>query len=179
MPLVAPPWCRLVVPACCCIASCRPLIAAPSRHLVAVAPAGCRIFSCCPLIALPSRRLVTPAGCCIASHRPLIVPPSCQLVTPACFRIASPRPLVTLRAALSSSRRAGWLLRCLSTRHPLVALCLVMPPLVVLSRQLVVTPSSLIVLLLHRPLDGQCGRVVRPTLKIAEAGVRVPAKRRC
>ena len=108
------------MPAGCRIASCRPLIAPPSRCLVA--PAGCHIASCRPLIALPSRRLVAPAGCCIASHHPLIAPPSCQLVVPACCHITSPRPLVALHAALSFSRRAGWLLRRLSTRHPLVVL---------------------------------------------------------
>ena len=110
-PLVAPPWCCLGVPAGCCIASCRPPIAPPSRRFVE--RAGCRIASCHPLIALPSRRLVAPAGCCIFSRRPLIGPPSCQLVAPACCRscIVSPRPLVAPRATVSSSRRAGWLLR--------------------------------------------------------------------
>jgi hypothetical protein len=86
-------------------------------------------------IALPSRCLVAPAGCRIASHRPLVVPPSRQLVAPACCCITSPRPLVGPRAALSSSCRTGWLLRCLSTRRPLVILssrhvascCLVAP----------------------------------------------------
>ena len=71
------------------------------------------------------------------------------------LHIASPRPLIAPRAALSSSLRAGWLLRCLSTCRPLVVSSshrLIMPPLVVLSRQLVVTPSSLDVLSLHRPL---------------------------
>jgi hypothetical protein len=81
---------------------------------------------------------------------------SCQLVAPACCRIASPpRPLVAPRAALSSSLRAGWLLHCLSTRRPLVVSSsrhLVVPPLVVLSHQLVVAPSSLVILSLHRPL---------------------------
>jgi hypothetical protein len=73
--------------------------------------------------------------------------PSRQLVAPACCRIASPRPLVVPRAALSTPLCAGWLLRRLSTRRPLV---------VSLSRhaasQLVVVPSSLVVLSLHRPL---------------------------
>ena len=110
------------MPAGCCIASCCPLIAPPSCRLIA--PAGCCIDSCHPLIALPSHRLVAPAGCRIASRRPLIVPPSCQLVTPACCRccITSPHPLFVTRAALLSSRCASWLLRHLSTRHPLVVL---------------------------------------------------------
>ena len=59
-PLVAPPWCRLVMPAGCPITSCHPLIAPPSRRLVV--PAGCRIASHRPLFVLPSHRLVTPAG---------------------------------------------------------------------------------------------------------------------
>ncbi len=37
LPLVAPPWCRLIVPAGCRIVSYRPLIAPPSCHLVAPA----------------------------------------------------------------------------------------------------------------------------------------------
>jgi hypothetical protein len=46
--------------------------------------------------------------------------PSRQLVVPACCCIASPRPLVVPRAALSTPLCAGWLLRHLSTRRPLV-----------------------------------------------------------
>jgi hypothetical protein len=46
--------------------------------------------------------------------------PSRQLVAPACCRIASPCPLVVPRAALSTPLCAGWLLRHLSTRRPLV-----------------------------------------------------------
>ena len=52
------------------------------------------VVSCRPLIASPSRRLVAPAGCCIVSHHPLVVPPSHPLVAPACCCINSPRPLV-------------------------------------------------------------------------------------
>jgi hypothetical protein len=152
-PLVTPPSHHLVMPAGCRIASCRPLIVLPSRQLVV--PACCYIASPCPLIALPSHRLVMPAGCCIASCRHLVAPPSCQLIAPACCRNASPRSLVSPRAALLSSLRAGWLLHCLLTHHPLVVLPsrhLIVPPLVVLLRQLVVAPSSLVVLSLHRPL---------------------------
>jgi hypothetical protein len=132
-PLVMPPWCHLVTPAGCCIASCRPLVAPPSHRLVA--SAGCCIASRSPLIALPSRCLVAPAGSCIASPHPLVASPSYQLVALACWCIASARPLVAPRTALSSSRRAGWLLRCLSPHCPLVVLlthraasrCLVAP----------------------------------------------------
>ena len=152
-PLIAPPSHHLVVPAGCRIASCRPLIVPPSCQLVM--PACCYIASPGPLIALPSRCLVMPAGCCIASCRHLVAPPSRQLVAPACCRIASPHPLIAPCATLSSSLRAGWLLRRLSTRRPLVVLSscrLVVPPLVVLLCQLVVASSSLVILLLHRPL---------------------------
>ena len=81
------------------------------------------ILSCQLVVAsivLPSRCLVAPAVCRIASHRSLIVTPSCRLITPACCCIASPCPLVAPHAILSSSRCAGWLLRCLLTRCPLV-----------------------------------------------------------
>jgi len=111
-PLVAPPWCRLVMPAGCHIASCRPLIEPPSHHLIVAA--GCCIH--CTALSL---------SCCAswlshASHRPLVVTPTCQLITPACCCIASPCPLIVSRAVLSSSRCAGWLSRWLSTRRPLV-----------------------------------------------------------
>jgi len=155
-PLVAPPSRHLVLPAGCRIASCRPLIVPPSRQLVA--PACCHIASPLPLIALPSRHLVVPAGCRIASHHHLIEPPSCQLDVPACCRIVSPRPLVALLAALLYSLRAGWLLRHLSTHHPLViwsshcaaSHCLIAPAgcrAIISCRPLVAPPSrSLIVL---------------------------------
>jgi len=82
---------RLIVPAGCCIASCRPLIARPSRHLVA--SAGCCIASCHPLVAPPFHPLVAQACCCIASpplllHRPLVLlfaPAGCCV---ACRRVA-------------------------------------------------------------------------------------------
>jgi hypothetical protein len=106
------------MPAGCRIASCCPLMVPPSHQLVV--PACCCITSPCALIALPSCRLVTPAGCRIASRHPLVVPPSRQLVMPACCLITSPRPLVAPRVTLLSSRRAGWLLRRLSMRRPLV-----------------------------------------------------------
>ena len=94
---------------------------------------------------LNTEKVVHPTA--IACCRPLVAQPSHQLVAPACCHIASPRPLVATRDALSSSRRAGWLLRCLSTRHPLVVSSshrLAVPPLIVSSRQLVVAPSSLV-----------------------------------
>jgi hypothetical protein len=69
-----------------------------------------------------------PACCHIASPCPLVAPPTRPLITPAGCSVAS-RP-----AALSSSCR------------------LVMPPLIVSSRQRVVASSPLVVLLLYHPL---------------------------
>ncbi len=119
-PLAPPPSCCLVVPAGCCIASCCPLIVPPVCHLVA--PASCCIASRHPLIAPLSCCHVTPAGCCIASCHHLVPTSSHCLVAPACCHIASRCPLVAPCTTLSSSHRAGWLLRCLSMRRPLVIL---------------------------------------------------------
>jgi hypothetical protein len=91
---------------------------------------------------------------------------------------ASPCPLVAPRAALSSSHRSGWLLRRLLTCRPLVLLsscraascCLVAPAgcrAIISLRPLIAPPS--------RP-NGQCGRVVRPTLKVAEVGGSCPCE---
>ncbi len=128
----------------------------PSRQLVA--PACCCITSPRPLIVLPSRCLVAPDGCCIASRRPLVAPPSRQLVAPACCRIASPCPLVAPHVTLLSSRFAGWLLRCLSTRRPLVvslsrcsaSCCLVAPAgcrAIIFCHPLVAPPSRPLIML--------------------------------
>jgi hypothetical protein len=140
-PLVAPPWCPLVMPAGCRIASCRPLIALPSSRLVAPAVAlplavlslrhplvnsSRQLVDASPLLVLslrpapPSRPLVALAGCCVASRhtallssRLLVVPP---LVVSSRQLVVAPSSLT----ALSPSHRAGWLLRCLSLLRPLV-----------------------------------------------------------
>ena len=143
----------------CRIASCCPLIVPPSCQLVApVTPACCCIASPRPLIALPSRRLVAPAGCRIASCRPLVAPPSHQLVAPACCRITSPHPLVAPRTTLSSSCCVGWLLHCLLMCRPLVASlshraashCLIDPAgccVIICHRPLIVPPSRPLIML--------------------------------
>ena len=172
-PLVPPPLCRLVMPAGCHIASHCPLIATPSFCLVA--PAGCRIASRHPLFALPSRRLFAPAGCRIASCSPLVVPPSCCLIAPACCCIASPCPLVAPQAALSSSRRAGWLFCYLSSCHPLVissprraTLSSLVAPAscrIIISRSPLVAPPSCPLIM----LAGCCGCVASPCAALSSS----------
>jgi hypothetical protein len=127
---------------------CRPLLVLSSCQ----APACCSITSRRPLIAPPSRLLVAPAGCHIVSWCPIVAPLSHQLVAPACCRVTSPCPLVAPRAALFSSCCASWLLRHLLTHRPLVILsylraasrCLVMPAgcLTIISRCPLVAPPS-------------------------------------
>ncbi len=141
----------------CCLSSRRPGVVL-SCQLVVASPLVVLSLPR-PLIVL-SRQLVVASPLTILSlHCPLVVL-SCQqvvaqLVAPACCPITSPRPLVAPRTALSFSRCAGRLLHCLSTRRPLVisSSCrLVVPSLVVSSCQLVVAPSSLVILSLHRTL---------------------------
>jgi hypothetical protein len=136
-------------------------------------PAGCRNTSCRPLIAPPSHHLVAPAGCCISSRQPLIMLPSCCLIAPAValplailllrhplvnsshqLVVASPRLILSLHPALPSRPLIMPAGCCFASRRAaLSSSCrLVVPPLVVSSRQLVVAPSSLVVLSLHRPL---------------------------
>ncbi len=112
---------------------------------------------------MPSCRLDAPAGCRITSRCPHVSPPSCQLISPACCRIASPCPLVASHVALSFSRRAGWLLRRLSRRRPLV---------VSLSRCLVVSsPRRLVVSSYHRLIVSPSRRAASRCL-VAPAGCR-------
>jgi hypothetical protein len=152
-PLNAPPSRCLVVSLCHLSLSCRASwlshhhLSSSSRYTALSFSHHAGWLLCClslrlplvvasPLIVISLRRPIVVFLCCrIASRRPLVAPPSHHLVAPACCRIASPRPLVAPRANHSSSRRAGWLLRRLSTRRPLVVLsscraasrCLVTP----------------------------------------------------
>jgi hypothetical protein len=89
-----------------------------SHHL----SSSSRCAPCHPLV-LSSRRLV------VAS--PLDAPPSCRLIASSCHLSLSRRTSWLLHhhllsssccTALSSSHRAGWLLRCLSLHRPLVLL---------------------------------------------------------
>ena len=124
-PLVAPPSCRLVVPAGCRIASCCPLIAPPSF---------CRLSRCLsthrPLVILSSccaasHCLVAPAGYhIIISCRPPVAPPSRPLIVLAGCCVASPCAALWLLHRLSSSSHfaalllsccASWLWHCLSS----------------------------------------------------------------
>jgi len=151
----------------CCLSSCRPGVVLSCQLVVALPLVVLSlrrpliVLSCQLVVAsvvLPSHCLVAPAGCPIASRCPLVVPSSRQLVAPACCRITSPRPLVVPRAALSSSRRTGWLLRRLLMCHPLVVLssrcaascCLVAPagcPAIISCRPLVAPPSRPLIML--------------------------------
>jgi hypothetical protein len=160
-PLTAPPSCCLAQAGCCVASHCNALS-----------------FSCCaalssyrhPLTALPSCCLISPAGCCVASHctalsssshsaaliilrqlvvaLPLVAPPSCCAALLSC-----PRPLTASShcTALSLSHLTGWLLRCLSSRCPLVVLLLLCSFVVlrrlVVALPLVAPPSSPLIVL--------------------------------
>jgi hypothetical protein len=129
-PHVMPPPRPLIVLSLRCplvVSSCWLVVASPF-----VAPP-----SLCPLTAPPSHRLA-PAGCCVASRhtaltssrhaslssflRPITAPPSCCLISPAGCCVASRRTALSSssRSAALSSSCAGWLLRQLLSRHPLV-----------------------------------------------------------
>ena len=130
----APPSCSHIVLAGCCIPLLVPL-------------SGCRIASHRPLIVPPSRCLVKSAGCRISSCCSLVAPPSCQLIVLYhCLSLSSrcapryPLFLSLRRMAVASPLNAP------PSRHLFVL------PLVVSLRQLVVAPSSLVVLSLHHPL---------------------------
>ena len=112
---------------------------------------------------MPSCRLDAPAGCRLTSRCPLVSPPSCQVVAPACCHIASPCPLVASHAALSFSCRAGWLLRRLSRRRPLV---------VSLSRCLVASSPRRIVVSSYRCLIVSPSRRAASRCLVAPAGCR-------
>ena len=101
----------------------RPLVVL-SRQLVFALPLA--VLSLHHPLVNSSRQLVVASPLLVLSLRP--APPSHPLIAPAGCCVTS------RRAALSSSHR------------------LAVPPLVVSSHQLVVAPSSLVVISLHRPL---------------------------
>ena len=123
----------------------------------------CRLSSCHPLFISLFQLIVTSPFVVLSLRHPLLVL-SRQLVASLHLAVLSLRhPLVLSSsrcasllshhlslssrcAAHSSSCHAGWLLSC----H------LVLPPLIFLWRQLVVTPSSLVFLSLHRLLSFHC-----------------------
>jgi hypothetical protein len=97
-----PPSHSLVTPAGCCVAS-RGAALLLSCCLVVSSPRCLVVSSYHRLIVLPSRR---------AASRCLIAPAGCRTIISYCPQVAPPsRPLI-----------AGWLLRCLSLRRPLVLL---------------------------------------------------------
>ena len=129
--VIVPPSHRLVASAKCHIVSCRPLVAPPSCPLVM--PVCCCIASSCPLslrCPLVLVSLVAPAGCCVASQRATLSLSRCLVVSSSCRdALSSSHHASWLLHHLSSSSRcaallsfhcAGWLLRCLFLRRPLV-----------------------------------------------------------
>jgi hypothetical protein len=162
--------CQLVVASPLDVPSLRlPLVILLLSRQLVVALSLVALSLRCPLVVL-SRQLVVALPLTVLSLCHPLVNSSHQLV------FASPLLVLSLRSVPPS--------------HPLVALagCCVASQRATLSSPCVLSCRLSLSCraswlshhhLLHRPLDGQCGRVVRPTLKIAEAGVRVPAKRRC
>ena len=142
----------------CCLSLRRPLVVAS------------------PLVILSFRRSLVVLSCQLVVALPLLAlsRPSRQVITPDCCPIASPCPLVAPRTALSSSRRAGWLLRRLSTRCPLVILssccaascCLVVSAgcRTIISRRPLVAPPSLPLIVPSPPSNSDARRRHPPLL---------------
>jgi hypothetical protein len=134
--------CQLVVASPLVVPPLRRPLVVLSRQLVVTSPLAVLSLRC-PLAVL-SRQLVVTLPLAVLSLRHPLVNSLRQL--------ASPRALVALRAALLSSRHAGWLLRPFSTRRPLVVLlschtasrCLVAPAgcCAIISRRPLVAPPS-------------------------------------
>ena len=134
----------------CCsfIASCRPLVAPPSRPLVA--PACCCIASPCPLVALHSRPpfhagwLLRPFLAC----RPLV--------------ISSRHPLVISSRQLIVASR----LVILSLHHPLVLLSrrlvVALPPLLALPSRPLVVPAIIALPLPSLTIDVERRQTLTP-----------------
>jgi len=131
--------CQLVVASPLVVPSLRRPLVVLSRQLVVALPLTV-LSSRCPLVVLSHQLVVALPLAVLSMHHPLVY-------SSACYYIASPRTLLAPRSALSFSCHVGWLLCRLSMCRPLVV-----PPLVVSLCQLVVAPSSLVILLCHRPL---------------------------
>jgi hypothetical protein len=138
--------CQLVVSSPLVVLSLRHPLVVLLRQLVVASPLAILSFRC-PRIVL-SRQLVVTLPLTVLLLRHPLVNSSCQLVVASSLLVLSLRPtppscpLVASAGCCVASRHAA----LSSSRH------LVVPPLVVLSRQLVVMPSSLFVFSLHRPL---------------------------
>ena len=145
--------CQLVVASPLVVLSLRRPLVILSRQLVVASPLAVLslrrplvVLSRQLVVALPL--LVVALPLTVLSLRHPLVNSSRQLVVVSpllvlSLRPAPPsRPLVALAGCCVASR-------CAALSSPR---CLVVPPLVVASRQLVVAPSSLVVLSLHRPL---------------------------
>jgi hypothetical protein len=138
--------CQLVVVSPLALLSlCRPLVVL-SHQLVVALPLTV-LSLCCPLVIL-SRQLVVTLPLAVLSLRHPLVNSSCQLV------VASPLLVLLLRPAPPSRPLVMPAGCCVASQRAALSPSprLVVPPLVVSSRQLVVAPSSLVVLSLHHPL---------------------------
>ncbi len=116
-PLTVLPSCCLISPAGCCVAS-RCTALSSSSHSAALVVLR-RLVVASPLVVLPSRRAALSS-----SPRPLTALPSHCLISSAGCHVASSHAALSLSSysfALSLSC-AGWLLRRLSSRRPLVLL---------------------------------------------------------
>ena len=136
-------WCHLVVPAGCRIATCRPLIAPPSCPLVyqLVVALPLTVLSLhCPLVILSCQLVVALPLAVLSLCHPL-VNSSCQLVVASSLLVLLLHPNPPSRPLITPSGC------CVASRHTtLLSAChLIVPPHFVSLRQLIVTPSSLVV----------------------------------
>ena len=188
--------CQLVVASPLVVLSLHCLLVVLSRQLVVASPLTILSLRC-PLVVL-SRQLVVALPLAVLSLRHPLIKSLHQLV------VALPLAVLSLRHPLINSSRQlvvtlpllVLLLRPAMPSRPLVApagCCIAsrratlssscrlgVPPLVVSSRQLVVLPSSLVVLSLHRPLVlSSCWLVVAlPVLALPSRPLVVVHRRR-
>jgi hypothetical protein len=125
---------------------CHPLIVLSCQLVVALPLAILSL--CCPLVVV-LRQLVVALPLAVLSLRHPLVNSSRQLLV-----VASPLLILSLRPALPSSLLIAPAGCCVASRRAVLSLSrrFVAPPLVVSLRQLVVAPSSLVILSLHHPL---------------------------
>jgi hypothetical protein len=140
--------CKLVVASPLVILSLRRPLVVLMRQLVVASPLAVLSLRC-PLIILLRQLVVALPLAVLSLCQPLVNSSS------AYCRMASPRPLIVPHTALSSFRRAGWLLHRLLMCHPFIVLsscraasrCLVAPAgcrAIISCRPLVALPSLIL-----------------------------------